>query len=100
MNFIELISFMSMLSGLMGGAISGKDCWGIAGLFPAAIYGFAIGLGIALLLLKANRLTWGWSRTNRGAIYSIGLDFVMGIAGPALSAASAVAVTLLINYWL
>ena len=100
MNLIELTAFITMLSGLMAGAGSGKDFWGMIGLFLGAIYGFAIGLGIAVLLDKVDRLTWGWSKTNRGAIFALGIGLGMAFAGPALSAASAVAVTLLINCWL
>lgn len=97
MNLIELTCVLTVLSGLLGGAVSGKDVWGIVGLLSGAICGFAIGLGIAFLLGKADQLTLRWGRTDRGAILSIALGFGMAFLGPPLSAASAFAVTLLIN---
>jgi len=98
MNMIELTCVLSILSGTMAGIITGKD-YGIGGMVFGAILGFTMGRGIAWVLGRIDQATSSFT-SNRGAILSLGISIALGLVGPLLTAASVVAVALLIERFL
>jgi NhaP-type Na+/H+ or K+/H+ antiporter len=100
MNLIELTAFISIFSGVMAGSASGHGFWGIVGLCFGAIYGFALGLGIAVLLYQMDRSAWRRYCMNKNAVLSLGISFISAVTGRLLSGVSAVAVTLVIDRFL
>jgi hypothetical protein len=77
MNLIELTAFISIFSGVMAGSASGHGFWGIVGLCFGAIYGFALGLGIAVLLYQMDRSAWRRYCVNKNAVLSLGISFII-----------------------